>query len=828
LALGLLIGPLNQECTVAKSFQILILASAVFVQTAHADMNSIVHGTSCSSQGSWTQNALEQANAIVETVTNLANDPNCAAFTKVIGTIGASTFNQTVDPKSEQAKQSFRAETIMSELNALRTVLGNNADAAKIISPILAKTTLQSMTSVVGSSTTSGAAQRAALALLTGRFSVVADRGLNMLNQLFTALPQHTKCMDKRPDAIASLFVGGVRMAAAFGTGGQGISERFASTLGNFISFLRAQKFAKIEKQLNKQKFWTEISCLIESTQANYCAVRDGFELLKSQKAAAAKSFKGTPLEGYYIMSREVPQLSSWIQQIQNGIEPRLITDAAAKKNVWTSMNKLYEDYYDIPALYFENFNTVYKVATTLEQKQNNIRNIVLKLSELMTNGGYGEKAGVINFFAQAKDPDFMPFFLIGRDRIPEEIISRGQDKMTVGDYLRNLEKTPELRNPDALMDTVLVQLRELMDQAMISGADYFRKRMSVDQTNLVDESMTGSTVTVRESARNIRNYLKNLYGRLQNEPLSQAILPSIIETMSKLDRLDKKFKALDVASERFKRTVNEGAPGFNIDDLSGYDGDKRNQMKLLFEGIVLSVYEEFNIMLQRDAFFTTRISTYVKHDYFSRAKHEDFSKYANQLMVTAGNNILDRLQEYQRFNIAEAEADLSNANNINMENLDQLEDLVVGHVEDYLLNLNKRAGRNFAKTNNPDLLHTFILPQKMVLFAKKQDLNNESENVRAKVCIQTLGFKRFKRFVFLCQGAKLQSTLGSNKKGFSLPVEFDYNKLMHERLKGDSLVNKLTNSAMTEASNRFSNVCLLRDYFRNNLVGWMSQNFNE
>ncbi len=812
----------------ATSVKFLILASAVFVQTAHADMNSIVAGTSCSSQGSWTQNALEQADAIVETVTNLASDPNCAAFTKTIGSIGASTFNQTVDPKSEQAQQSFRAETIVSELSALRTVLGNNAAAAKIISPILAKSTLQSMTSVAGSSTTSGVAQRAALALLNNRFTVVADRGLNLLNQLFTALPQHTKCMDKRPDAIAALFVGGVRMAAAFGNGGQGVSERFASTLGNFINFLRAQKFAAIEKKLNQQKFWTEVSCLIETTQANYCSVRDGFELLKSQKAASSKSFKGTPLEGYYIMSREVPQLSAWIQQIQNGIEPRLITDAAAKKNVWTSMNKLYEDYYDIPALYFENFTTVYKVATTIEQKQNNIRNIVLKLSDLMANGGMGEKAGVINFFAQAKDPDFMPFFLIGRERIPPEVIGRGSDRITPGDYLRDLEKTPELRNPDALMDTVLVQLRELMDQAMISGADYFRKRMSVDQTNLVDESMTGSTVTVRQSAKNIRNYLKNLYMRLQTEPASQAILPSIIETMSKLDRLDKKFMALDVASERFKRSVNDGGPGFNIDDLSGYDGDKRNQMKLLFEGIVLSVYEEFNIMLQRDAFFTTRLSTYVRHDYFSRAKKEDFSKYANQLMVTAGNNILDRLQEYQRFNIAEAEADLSTANNINMENLDQLENLVVGHMEDYLLNLNRRAGRNFAQTNNPDLLHTLLLGQKMVLFAKKQDLNNEAENVRAKVCIQTLGFKRFRRFIFLCMGAKLQSTLASKTKGFSLPLEFDYNALVRQRMAGDSVMNKITNSSMSPASNRFSNVCLLRDYFRNNLVGWMSQNFNE
>lgn len=795
------------------------------LSSAQAQMAGLIStGGSCSSQGAWTQKALDQANSIYETVHRLQSDPNCKGMAAAIS---GSAFSGA-DSGSGVVQESYRAETIMQELQSLRTVLSSskNPQAAKILNPILAQTALESMTSVSGSSTTPDKNQ--ALGVLKNRFSAASGRGLDMLNSLFSTMPSYTQCMQERPDLAANLFVGGVRMASAFASGGQGISPKFAETISNFLNFIQDQKFASIQKKLNQQKFWTEISCLIETTQANYCAVQDGFELLKSQKQMAAKSFRGTPLEGYFIMSREIPEVSAWIQKIQIGIEPRLTTDAQFKKDTWASIVRLYNDSYDLPAMYFENLNTVYKNLSTQQQKMNNIRSLIASLTNVMS----GESSRGTNFFIQTVNATTIPFFLLGRDSVPREVIAPGAAKIAVMDYLLDPELTPEMKNPDETMSKILVRLRELMDRAMITGAEYFRNRMSVDQVNLIDESITSSAISARQGLINIRGYLKNLFLRFQNDRDAQAMLPSIMDTMSRIDRILVKFDMLDREAQKLKLQIKNG--GYSLDNLANYDGDRRKEMTSGFETIITAVYLEFNILLQRDGFFSTRMGTYVRKDYYSRANREDFSQYTNQLLITSGRSILDRLQEYMKFNMAESESDLSTANVINMENLEQVEDLVIGHVENYIIDLNKKSGHGFTSIVNPSVLQGLNplnlnpFSSKRVWIAAKQDKNNEAENVRAKVCIQTLGFKRYRRFMLACNGAKLKSTLVAKDGRMQLPLEMDYNTLLKKRMAGDGYVNTILNSSLMPAENRFSQVCLLRDYYRNNLVAWLTQNYSK
>ena len=787
----------------------LILLSA----PAQAALSSFVSsgGGQCSSQGSWTQVALEQANAIAETVEALQNDPNCK---ELANSMGSSRFNSD-ESDAPEVQESFRAETVMSELQALRTTLGANRTGAKILNPLLAQTTLKSMTDIAGASTVMSPATK----LIASRFKKASGRGLDMLNNLFTTLPNYQKCLQKRPDLAGSLFVGGVRMASAFATGSQGISPKFAQTIGNFLNYLQDAKFSAILKNLNRQKFWTELSCLLETTQANYCAVQDGFELLKSQKLQTPALVHGGALEGYYIMSREVPEVSNWIRKIQMGIEPRLTTDAQFKKDTWTSIVRLYSDTYDLPAIYFENYNTVYKNLATTEQKQNNIRQLLAKLTETISNEG----SRGTNFFVQSVNAATIPFFLLGRESVPKEVIAAGASKIQADDYLLDLNLVPELRNPDDVMNRIIVRLRELMDKAMITGAEYFRNRMSVDQINLVDESITSTAVSSRRALKNIRNYLQVLYVRLRVEREARPMLASIIDTMSRIDRILLNFDRLD--QEARKLDLKVMGNGYSLKSLASYDGNERKQVTAAFENVVMSVYLEFNILLQRDSFFATRLGTYVRMDYSIRARKEDFSQYTNALLVTAGRNVLDRLQEYQKFNLAEAESDLSNANVINMANLDQLENLSVEHVEDYLLDLNKRSGHSFASVSDPSLVSwATLFGQKKIWFASKQDKNNEAENVRAKVCVQTLSFKRFRRFFFLCNGAELKSTLVAKGGRSQMPLTVSYNALFRQRAGNDNVMNRVLNSSLMPAENRFSNVCALRDYYRNNLVAWMTR----
>lgn len=658
-----------------KVFNRLALSTIILASIgANAELKSFVpSGGSCMSQSSWTQKALEQTDVIATTLAAMQKDPDCKAVVDAIG--GGKLIPRPGDIAG--AEEAYRAETVMQELASLRDVLmqNKNTSVALQLNPVIAEATVEAMDAIAQDNASS--ARDADIKNLKARVKNTTAMGVQILTNLFQVLPQQKECMDKRPDLSAALVMGGIKVASAFALGDMGMSVQMAEMTANFLTYLQDSKFSKVQKSLNQQKLWSELSCLTETAQASYCSVQDGFGLLKIQRDFLNRNYTNTPIEGFYLMSREVPAVSDWIEKIRNSIDQ---------------------------------------------------------------NRSKGENSGDV-----------------------------------------------------------------------ITGTD---------DVNLSDEAVAGTTESVRASLNNVRSYMVRLYQRIQSRGDSQPILLSLLDSVGRIDRVLAKFRDLDNEASRSGVFFKKGS---FILDTDGYSDEVRAEHAAKFSSLIATAYKEFNVKTQDSSFFAGRIATYVRHEYDVRLKNEDFSKYTNQLLASARGTVTDKLKEYQQFNIAEAEADLSQASNVHMANLDSLEKFASAHLEDYLVNLNKRAGHSFACSTR----HTgfWQLPPFLTgdctFFAAKQDLNNEAENIRAKVCIQTLGFKDYQRFIGLCRGAVLKSSQvvdGRSLKG--LRLEYKYNDLVRQRVKGENLGTKFLGLA---SANRYSQVCLLRDYFRNNFVHWLT-----
>ena len=661
---------------------------------AQANVTSFVPaGGSCMSQSSWTQKALEQTDVIATTLQALKADPNCRGIVESIGNgklLGRPGELQAAQAAvGENGEMTYRTETVMQELAALRDVLiqKNARQSGGQLNTVVAEATVDAMTAISEEKTLT--TQDAKLKNLKGRLQNASSQGVQILNSLFQTLPQHEVCMQKRPDLTAALVMGGIKVASAFAMGDMGMSVQVAEMAGNFLNYLQDVKFSQIKKSLNEQKLWSELSCLTETVQASYCAVQDGFGLLKIQRQFLNKSVTNSPLEGFYLMSREIPAITNWL---------------------------------DV---------TVQKLA----------------LQDTSTN---------------------------------EEITER------IG---------------------------------------------KIDQFNFSDESVAGSHDSVRTSLVNTRSYLSRLYNRLQSRADSQPMLLSLVDTISRLDRILLKLKDLDKEAKAMGILLKNG--NYRLSDLSNYGEAEREAQLGKFTDFVRAVVKEFNVKTSGSSLLNSRMATYVRHEYDVRLKNEDFSKYTNQLLVSARGTVLEKLKEYQKFNIAEAQADLSQASVINMNNMEQLEKMVAVHLEDYLVHLNKRAGHSFRCAGERNTWASTlgfdvgpILRGDCTFYAPKQDLNDEAENIRAKICIQTLGFGNYTRFVGLCRGAVLKSSQVSDGRSVKdLPLEFSYNELYKKRWNSESLGTQYLG---IKSAQRFSQVCLLRDYFRNNFVHWLTLKYQE
>jgi len=829
----------------------------IFTLSFYAHANVYDFGNSCASQGTWTSQAIVMSKAIRDTITQLKDDPNCNGI--------ISAFNSIDIPEtSESVGNRNRRDEINSSVSSLSAAVEAGNTSGGALSAMLGQ--VLDRTNFLTKNQSSGQSRAVSV-------------GLDALSRLFDELPNADLCLHQKPGLASSLFNSSAKMLSAYSASGETNMSGLGSIISKFIKLVRDRKYTKVLEQINDMEFASSISCLIESTTENYCRVKDAESLLnyaEEEKELYLKNADNTakynPLEGYFILTRETPIISEWIQKVMFGVTPRTNADSNFKNQIIQNVNEFLQAENSLMGAYQERVLN-YESATTLESKKNHI---FKTLQQLMNDisGGYGRRDGAINFFTETQAEEKIAFGLMGMD-VPRIVAvgnpDNGTPPMAWERYVQNGgDFRPVFDDPDDLLAQMGVKLQGLIDAAKMNASAYFQKRLIVDKQNLVDQSLVSQTISVYESFKRIEVYLTKLIDRaVESRNIEDKILmTSMVKTRLNLRKILESYQNLDT----------------RVNEILELDGEKATEVlensdeitELIFE-IINRVYVEFNVIVQRDTYVMNRMNTYVRYDYMYYTKRGDtLTDYQKDLLIVAGKNIVDILSTSYQDNPALVKLDLANAQIINTQNLKSLEEtfrdklfsiiarfklIADGKGDGWMtqaIDVEKRRWNDSAtegsikmrsldqKGSVENLSKKIVIADPLKLFWRyfmnhdryniegrmfeRATIERDTEEgawhlIKSKLCTQTLGFTKYFQYHSLCNDSVL---FGLEKENSELNLV--YNNLYQDYVSldlskgGGFLSFKKEDKEKTELMKKRydENVCALRNYRRKNHAHWL------
>lgn len=810
-------------------------------------------GGACQSQGSWTAAALSQAESIKRIIHQLKDNENCKGIESVLLSLDGAMrqLDNATDLKNSEEYQS-----IPKDMEAMREVVSSEEDENG--------RALESIFNMSLNMTKFGSIKK-----LREGTSRAGDVGLRMLDETLNILPSFNQCLDSTDQGIA-LLGASLHLTNAFLQSGEGVVSRLGNTLSKFVTFLRNGRYAKRLRDLNEVEYMASISCLMETTADTYCSVANAYELLEMSKndleklEAQRKKIKENqeaettvPLEGYFLMVREVPIVTEWLQSVLYGVEPRTPHDAKFKETVQDNVNDFVKSRYSIMGIY--NYElTLLTGLTDPDAKKNHVVELLNKLLYAMTQGGGG--SGNINFYFKTMRQELIPFYLIGRNSIPGRVIpTDGTVPVRWTDFMRNLGPNdgfiPEFDDPEQLTLLIGERLRSLMDQSLVSASDYFRQQLIIDLGNLVARSVTSQTFSVFESLSNIRSYLDRMYKEIMNGHGEKIIVSNLDDTIAKIDAV------LDVYAESkqvilaYQELIVSGA------DKETVREEIRNnkQLKDAYERIISNVYLGFNMLYQRETFLTTRLRTFVSADYAYKTRNqEDLSDQQRLLLTLSGRNLIERFMASHDKAPDLVALDLAQAQVINTNNMNVTGRLFDDAMYNMILKLKLIEEGKYSKMNmklatlnhllnhsqsgwnklgvifSPTLYYNFLFNRPRYsapsLFdfehpSLKDDKNGSYAKMRSKLCTQSLMLHNRELFNSICKETVLWSKYMTTKTDTRIKVDYDesLNKVLRAQQK--ARWNKTKDDLQYEADVKNEIICAYDNYKKKNRAYWLLKN---
>ena len=856
-----LIGYLNVKIYQDKKAKLALSSPKSLSRVIASETKAYSFGGACSSQGSWTQQALAQTATIRDTLITLRDDPNCKGMEGVAGKLETAT--SALEPGKDTVG-SASWESLPGDMRALTNLIGKNgANNRKDIIPVLMGKTIEN-TVLAGS--IKNLADRSHRSLMTG---------LDFLDQSLDILPNMDACLSAHPDQTLALFGASLKLTSAFISSGETAIGRMGTTVAKLVTFLRNKKYSKVLRKLNQTEYWMSLSCILETTTEAYCSTKDAYEMLdysikENDLMAKSKARKDdNPLEGYYLLVRELPIITQWLQKVQLGVTPRRIADAQFNGETIDAFSDFRKTSQTLLAVYSEQM-VIISSAKSIEQKSNQVLNMLKILHRMVTtsNGNDG-----LNFFMSGKTENFVPFFLIGRKAIPDEVAGINAFATSVPrnpwQYLELGGKLQEeFHSPDSLSLKIGENLKALMNDGAEAASKYFQDRMVVDTNNLVDESLTSQSLTVFKSLENISNYLGKLITKAKSKKNNLVQLPNMIETKRRIDDVLVSYQNIKGIVKKYLDTQKDVDTKDDRDALDAMiAGDEKLQDA--YKVIIDKAYKNFNVLFQNDTYLLTRLSTFVRKDYSQRVSDgTDMTEYQRDLMIIAGKNLIDRIGAVQQINPNDAQLDLSSAQVINKRNIDAVEELFadqfVGAIAEIKDVAEGRSDDKFGITrgsvyrifessvkNSNGTSASLLLPNLFTIWTpvfqimtseywkhkerypmylfnstrvkSEEDVYKSFDHFRSRLCIQALAFQNQDPFLQVCDGAVLEPVISDSAADKQkLSVVYSGNSIFGQKVYTSISPRKLI------IKGRESNICAYRNFRSKNYAYWMVKNFSD
>ncbi len=787
-------------------------------------------GGSCSSQGSWTAAALAQTSTIKNVITALKDDPNCKGIETVVNQLQTveSSFGAP-EQKDDSPVKVAHWEGLPADIHALRSLGSISTSRTKdVLSLLMGKTLDNAVLS-----------QYKGLAIRSDR---VARTGIRFVNQTLDVLPNFNRCLVNRPNQAVALMGGILKLTSAFASSGENVVGDLGNTLSKLATFMRDNKFTKALAGLDEAELWMSMSCLTETTTEAYCSARDNLMLLNYAKQNEVlmneSEIENGSLEGYFILIREVPIISRWLQKVQFGAKPRFVSDTIPKNSTIASFATFQQAQYLLVAKYEQSMDLIRNEPDN-DKKKLLIHKMIFDLADAINDGS--EEGQRMNFYNQAIGRDLVPFYLIGRNKIPDECL--GRMPMAPSDYMKGdgIPRLPEFSDPMDLAQKIGDRLNLLNEEAAVTAGRVYQNRVIVDYQNLVDETVSGQTIDVYQSLQHISSYLGKLIKNIQESRKNLIQLASIVDTKKRVDDVLAVYKQIEEKVSTYlemKEEINTDA------DKSMFENSiaKDQELKALYPKLVLIAAEKFNVPIQKDSFLPQRIATYVQKDFALKIQDKkNITQDQQEILITATEGIIGRLNSAYKQNPNDVVQDLTKAQIVNKKNIDTIEEIFGDNIVDAIQKTKSisEGEQSVARNKVRDSIKPFtdmiyyslwldkIKTPKTTINRNKtqEDANGSFGKFRSMLCIQAMAFKDQSKFRALCEGVKLEPYMYLTEKDARTlnilkdQLSVDYDKSLIEKM--SYLSNHGKNSM------RDMNICAYRNYRRANYAYWLIKDFS-
>lgn len=832
----------------------------------------------CESKGEWSKRALGSSLQLIEYLEGLRDDPACQGIESVVLQLQKSTDSLRDDAYAAQALAGGQAPyKLFSDIHTLREALGNQNSSFQATPGAVRKmfeATLES-------------SERGRIPGLSEAMHRAGETGVDLLGKVLDTLPNYQRCLHQNPNQAFGIVSASMHVANAFVSKGDGFFAKVGRSLARFVRFVRESHFEQRLRQLDRAEYLGSLSCVMESVSDTYCEAQNSYELLEMAKAsnaerAGASSYSlgghaapykhsthrssattpvsmqaaSQPFEGYMLLMREGEIISDWLQDVMYSVDPRTPNDGRLKAEIQRNVNEMVIQRFKLIGIYNQEM-AILRGYTNKRQQQLHVNRMLSALNQQIGTSVPGMRKR--NFFHGSMQGIDIPFYLI-KSQTPLVVIQptpRNAVKVSWRDYMKNWGPNggfiSEFDNPIALAATIKSQLDKLLSMATATASDYFRQQLLVDMDNVIIRALTSQTVTVLESFERVKAYLDRVADETVQGYGEKVNLPTILDTSRKIGEIIDLFTHLRIRVKTYLKKTEHMSYEKKLRHLR-----KDPALRKAYGKIITKVYDNFNMLFQRDTFVRSRLRNIVRADYAFKTKNlESLPDQQRLILTVSGDALLSRLLDSYRLNPTLVRRDLDTAYLVNSQNLhtvqrafdDQIFSLILelklaeeGHYN--VWNKSAASMRHLVlhsiaedpKHALPHPLHELDFGRRVVanlLFNRRRynvpnpfDLEHQGyyetrhkvlAGLRAKLCVQTLMFDHAHIFKHVCAGALLRADVTGDDLGKRPDLEVDYNRALMEKMRAKK---EGTHSAFVRA--RDASICRYYDYKLKNKAYWM------
>lgn len=477
----------------------------------------------CSMEGEWTNVAIGQAQALIESLRSIENDESCKSASGIISNLGQlNSYFQTIQQNSNERQ----IMALQNQQQQLLLELGSTSDPSLIATITAELRTVQTQ-----------------LAVLEGYQNY--DSNFNQLNQteqamrdilgttstVFKTLEANQGCWSKYPGVLSSAATLGGGIASAFSSSGYAIIVKAAVDLiGQVVDYSRKWN---IKYRINKSAHpiaSLAFQCGTEKIIDNWCGAEDARKAVELKESVLSQDYSDDNIWiGVRILDRELPRVLDWLKEVRAGAEPTTNADADRQNrvifreaSVRTSKNK-------VKGILNEN-RDIFNSAGGRDAKWSVLRRILNEIIATTKN------ASVLN---EIYPFSYAPYYLLG---------------IAINDAPRNSEggfQDINVYSPPADMNFSLDSVDQLFSDWILLSEDVVQNELNlvlqVDALGVINNAVDNLGIPNRETPRisiqRIKSFLTNNIPTTFQNSTHRIIYQDTIQTLEKIGiNIDKVF----------------------------------------------------------------------------------------------------------------------------------------------------------------------------------------------------------------------------------------------------------------------------------------------